>query len=430
MKDGVHQVITSSESRKYKGIYFGCVLLCRDKCSKNKGETKFIWKPSEVTAIDGDTAIQLHYVGSPLKYDRWMSLQSDWKDLAPLKLLPKAQIENGEVLNTEQTTAVYEFLLSGSVQNQSPSVSPMNMDATPSTTRSGQSSRSGFNEIIQRMSSATSMAGSPSKGPTELFVGKKVEVRDIFQTKDNEELREKWRLAQVIEIRNEIVRIHYSGWDVKWDEDINLVAERDRIRERKRKSQSVDLSTPVAAPREVERHTARSCPRCGEHIPPLTEVPPMSALSTYSNSSTISQRGSFSRRSGGFPSGRGIASMSESYEDFSDQPTLFPHSASREELKDENMVDELAPKLTSASLSVEDRIHIALKVADRRLSSIQSTRNLLESTGPNPEFALVRRNSLGNLAKSPSSRSLIGITRRTSYPPPDQYRISFDGSSS
>ena len=408
---------------KYKGVFFGCVLLCRDKCSKDTNENNYIWKPCEVTAIDGETAVQLHYVGSPLKYDRWMSLQSDWKDLAPTKLLSKDQIENGTPLNPDQTTAVYDYLLTGEVADVIHSTT-VNRTTTPQSQRSGKVKYSD----IPRISTAE------SRGESELFVGKKIEVRDIFQTKENEEVREKWRLAQVVEIRGEIVRIHFSGWDVKWDEDINIVTARNRIRERRKKAPSLDASLSEAL--KDRNNMLRNCPHCGESLSlaPLIEVPEI--CPSYAGTRRNSMEGSeLFGSNGGARRGstRGVTYFEPTEED---NPTSF----SQEESKDEHVVEE-PPTTAAVPLSVDDRIHIALKVADRRLSSIRSARNLLDVAGDVPtgrrssvgslmapmEMPTGRRSSVGSLATNGlPGRSLIGINSKTSFPPPDQFRVSYE----
>lgn len=89
-----------------------------------------------------------------------------------------------------------------------------------------------------------------------------------------------------------------------------------------------------------------------------------------------------------------------------------------------------------SNLSVDDRIQIALKVADRRLNSIRSTRNLLEVFPLGSDLSARvsgRRGSIGEGAPMTSrrasfsgGRSLIGVTSRTAFPPPDDFRISHE----
>ena len=413
--------------KKYKGVFFGCVLLCRDKCSKDKDDNVHVWKPCEVTAIDGETAVQLHFVGSPLKYDRWMSLQADWKDLAPTKLLSKDQIEKGTPLSAEQATAVYDYFLTGDFVDVDQSAITLNRSTTPQSQRSGKAKNS---DVMPRISTAE------SKGDSELFVGKKIEVRDIFQTKENEVVREKWRLAQVVEIRAEIVRIHFSGWDEKWDEDINILSERDRIRERRKKAPSLDASLSEALNRS---NMLRNCPHCGESLSlaPLVEAP---ECPSYAGTRRNSMEGAdLFGNIGGARRGSSRCIIPPHFEPVGEEDN--PTSSSQEESKDEHCVEE--PPLESVvPLTVDDRIHIALKVADRRLSSIRSARSLLDVAGDVPtgrrssvgslmvpmEMPTGRRSSVGSLGAGglPIGRSLIGINSKTSFPPPDQFRVSYE----
>lgn len=356
------------KNSKYRGVYFGAILLCRDKCSKSKSEDKFIWHQSEVTAIDGELVIQLHYSGSPLKYDRWISLQSDWKDLAPLKLLTKSQIESGSPLDSKQATMVYDYLLTGELAE--------NVMCNTTDTGRRNSFRPDITDLMKQTSTSSISTDSPVKG-LELFVGKKIEVMDYFYTKPNE-MKVKWRFAQVVDISSESIRIHFSGWDPKWDEDIDIRKAKERIRERRRKEKSFDLSS--------DRST--NCPHCGESLlnPPLED---------FQDTPVASRRSSVTGRYNKAPFfGEDQPSMREGQSDDSDA-----------------MNGQLPTVLT-----VDDRINIALKVADRRLSSIQSTRSLLGVT-TSTESSRDRLNA----AAPPRI-----LARRGSCPPPEHSRITYD----
>jgi hypothetical protein len=357
---------------KYRGVYFGAILLCRDKCSKSKGEDRFVWHQSEVTAIDGESVIQLHYSGSPLKYDRWMSLQSDWKDLAPLRLLTKSQIENGDPLDNKQATMVYDYLLSGELAEI---VMGNSTDSEMSNTFKPE-----VTDLMKQTSTSSISADSPTKG-LELFVGKKIEVMDYFYTKPNE-MKVKWRFAQVVDITTESIRIHFSGWDPKWDEDIDIKKAQERIRERRRKERSIDAST--------ERASSTNCPHCGESLlhPPLED---------FQSTPVASRRASVTGR-------------------YNRAPSVFfgeDHPAMREGQFDE--WDAIGGQLPGV-LTVDDRINIALKVADRRLSSIQSTRSLMG----------VSTSTEGSRDRLNAAMPPRVMARRGSCPPPEHSRITYD----
>lgn len=379
------------KNSKYRGVNFGAILLCRDKCSKSKGEDKFIWHQCEVTAIHKESAIQLHYLGSPLKYDRWLSLQSDWKDLAPLKLLTKSQIEDGNPLDNYQATMVYDYLLSGELvgnvigDSTDPETSnnfkPELTDLMKQTsTSSSNNFKPELTDLMKQTSTSSISADSPTKS-LELFVGKKIEVMDYFYTKPNE-MKVKWRFAQVVDITTESIRIHFSGWDPKWDEDIDVKKAKERIRERRRKEKSLDTS--------LERTPATNCPHCGESLlhPPLED---------FQDTPVASRRASVTGR-------------------YNRAPSVFfgeDHGSMREGQYDE--WDAIGGQLPGV-LTVDDRINIALKVADRRLSSIQSTRSLLGVT-TSTEGSRDRLNA----AMPPRT-----MARRGSCPPPEHSRITYD----
>lgn len=353
-----------TENSKYRGVYFGCTLLCRDKRSRSKGDNKHTWHQSEVTAIDAGSMIQLHYSGSPLKYDRWMSLQSDWKDLAPPKFLTKKQIDNGNPLDNAQATIVYDYLLSGEL-------TMMNSDLHDNEKP----------DIMTKQSSTSSITSDTPTGNFELFVGQKIEVMDYFQTKPNEGMKEKWRYAQVVDISSEFIRIHFSGWDPKWDEDISVLKIHKRIRERKRKVKRRDSASLG--------HPLTTCPHCGES---LLTLPLEDSLETPVGS----RRSSIAARTDSVP-------PEHSHDD-----ALRARDVQREE-------PEPLPQLLE-SLSVDDRIQIALKVADRRLSSIQCTRSLM---GVSTRTDARDRQALAG--------PLLRVTsRRASHPPPEHSRVTYD----
>jgi hypothetical protein len=57
----------------------------------------------------------------------------------------------------------------------------------------------------------------------------KVEVQDIYKTK-NKDIVCKWRDAEIVEVSGTMVKIHYAGWDDKWDTVIDLTKNKERIR--------------------------------------------------------------------------------------------------------------------------------------------------------------------------------------------------------
>jgi hypothetical protein len=42
---------------------------------------------------------------------------------------------------------------------------------------------------------------------------------------------EKWREAKIVNIKGNGIRIHYLGWDRRWDENLDIIMNLSRIRE-------------------------------------------------------------------------------------------------------------------------------------------------------------------------------------------------------
>ena len=187
--------------------------------------------------IDG-AVIKIHFPGWSPKHDVWMSLQSDWKNLAPINLLAGRQRETGGPLNSEQATATYHYLLTGAL--------PPGIDIGESDSEYSVTSSDAGNSVSSRSNSRGNQRGENGLGMYSpvtnnlyfdgeayplLHIGLKVEVQDLFRTKLNEGVRAKWRVAEIIDISDNIVRIHFVGWDPKWDENIDITKDRNRIRD-------------------------------------------------------------------------------------------------------------------------------------------------------------------------------------------------------
>jgi hypothetical protein len=55
-------------------------------------------------------------------------------------------------------------------------------------------------------------------------------VRDLFKSKKDGSIVEKWREAKLTNVKGDLIRIHFLGWDKRWDEDIDSVKDAHRLR--------------------------------------------------------------------------------------------------------------------------------------------------------------------------------------------------------
>ena len=250
--------------------------------------------PSQVTAMDG-AVIRIHFPGWSPKHDRWLSLQSDWKSLAPINLLSGRQRETGGPLNPEQATATYHYLLTGAlppgidIGNSDSEYSVTSSDAENSIMTSRTGSRGNNSSRLKSPPPPANSIVKKTDNYSALYVGLKVEVQDLFRTKLNEGVRAKWRVAEIISIRENIVRIHFVGWDPKWDENIDISIDRGRLRDYAivdQQSKSKVDSGKNGVPKKKEiRKSFNSYDRYPKQLTPVPEVSERSSPSISNASS-------------------------------------------------------------------------------------------------------------------------------------------------
>lgn len=245
--------------------------------------------------MDG-AVIRIHFPGWSPKHDRWLSLQSDWKNLAPINLLSGRQRETGGPLNPEQATATYHYLLTGAlppgidIGNSDSEFSVTSSDAENSIMTSRTGSRGNNSSRVKSPPPPTAATFiNKTENYSALYVGLKVEVQDLFRTKLNEGVRAKWRVAEIISIRENIVRIHFVGWDPKWDENIDITIDRGRLRDYAlvdppSKSKSETGKNGVPKKKEI-RKSFNSYDRYPKQLTPVPEVSERSSPSISNSSS-------------------------------------------------------------------------------------------------------------------------------------------------
>ena len=244
--------------------------------------------------MDG-AVIRIHFPGWSPKHDRWLSLQSDWKSLAPINLLSGRQRETGGPLNPEQATATYHYLLTGAlppgidIGNSDSEYSVTSSDAENSIMTSRTGSRGNNSSRLKSPPPPTTSFVKKTDNYSALYVGLKVEVQDLFRTKLNEGVRAKWRVAEIISIRENIVRIHFVGWDPKWDENIDISIDRGRLRDyalvdQQNKNKTDSGKNGVPKKKEL-RKSFNSYDRYPKQLTPVPEVSERSSPSISNASS-------------------------------------------------------------------------------------------------------------------------------------------------
>ena len=179
-----------------KGIKQDMSIMCRDMfVSKYSGEIMHRWRNATIVQLVPPSTVKIHFEGWADKYDIILDIESEWQRLAPRSLISELQQLSGEPLDSEQSSAVYSYLNTG---------------------------------IIPSIDTITLVGNHHSKN---YYVGQKVDVQDIFKSRQSKEILCKWRNAEIIEVAGHHVRVHYVGWDSQWDDVIDTSTEGHRIRE-------------------------------------------------------------------------------------------------------------------------------------------------------------------------------------------------------
>jgi OTU-like cysteine protease len=331
----------------------------------------------QVTAMDG-VVIRIHFPGWSPKHDRWLSLQSEWKNLAPINLLSGRQRETGGPLNAEQATATYHYLLTGALppgidigeSDSEFSVTSSDADNSIATARTNSRGNNRGASNCRGKSPQNNNFSFESETHPSLSVGLKVEVQDLFRTKLNEGVKAKWRVAEVMKIEESIVRIHFVGWDPKWDEDIDISRDRNRIREFIADSKNKPEPKSLKKLKEQKKSFGH-LDRFPKQLTPVQEVSERSSPSISHSSSGVIILPDCIGVSGKSIEGKGIedaisvlgapSPVLDAVEEDADE-NFSRRNSTREQLSgsQSTVTDE-------TYLSVEDKIRIAMQVADKKL---------------------------------------------------------------
>lgn len=338
--------------------------------------------------------------------DRWISLQQDWKNLAPMNLLSARQREDGGALNSEQCAATFHYLSTGKlpegieignsdsdlsitsdIENSLASSSKSNRTLNSGGFRSSGSNRSkgkgGSFLSIGSSANSIMLETQPNTPYTDLNVGQTVEVQDVFKTKLNEGVTVKWRIAQISSIDRNIVKIHFIGWESKWDEQLDIIKDRDRIRSYSgnvEKNRSISESTPLFKIKN-RRKSASYYDRL-KHLQTVKEVSERSSPSVSHSGSAVFSLGSSKNNTSG---GTVVDALLQ-------LPTSPSKGSSNLDAVIEDDTEGLRMRSTSQKeeLSIDDKIRIAMEMADIKANNpatkqVSKLPNLVNSTKSTPK---------------------------------------------
>lgn len=179
---------------------------------KPKGSKEKIkmWKEAVVDFVDtAHDCVHLKLSPKNKIRERTVDLNRDWNRLAlPALNLSKEQRILGQPLSDEQWQKSYALLTAetGYEEERNSRLSVSNIEEE-------EESNGGFDDH-------------------DLFsVGKEVDVQDVFLAKGRKEIKTKWRKAKIIDVPSSTtIRVHYIGWDDRWDETIDFNRDPDRIK--------------------------------------------------------------------------------------------------------------------------------------------------------------------------------------------------------
>jgi len=181
--------------QKYIGLKVHDKILCQDHfVSKFTGETMCRWREASVARIISESIVRIHFEGWADKHDIQIDLSTEWNRISLQEIMTEQQILDGTALDVSQEETVFSYLMTGNL--------PYPTDDDSGDDGTGE----------------------------EFHVGQRVNVQDIFRSKQTKNILTKWRIAEIININGPMIRIHYVDWDSQWDETIDLRTEGHRIR--------------------------------------------------------------------------------------------------------------------------------------------------------------------------------------------------------
>ena len=336
--------------------------------------------------MDG-AVIRIHFPGWSPKHDRWLSLQSEWTNLAPMNLLSGRQRDTGGILSPEQATATYHYLLTGTlplgigIGSSDSEHSFTSSDAENSMLSGRSSSRGNMKENSLRCKSPQHCAEPVTR--SRLAVGSKIEVQDLFRTKVDEGVKAKWRVAEITDMQQSTIRIHFIGWDHKWDEDIDLSREGHRIRDC-----VVDHKKGKAEPKQRKlkdpKKSFSQYDGSSKHLTPVQEVSersspsmPNSRIGTIALSNSLSSSGRSAR---GNTSCLAVG-LNQSLDSLLENSNESAKSGYSQEDRHRQLPGyrSFSARSTGSAMSLEEKIRIAMQVADKNVRDYSALTSALSA---------------------------------------------------
>jgi hypothetical protein len=196
---------------KFPSLIGGKRLWYLDEFKPNGSREKIrMWKEAVVDFVDtSHDSVYLKLSPKNKVRERVVDLNTEWGRLAlPAMNLSKEQRIKGVPLSDEQLQKAYALLSADySYEEEKSKFSNANIEYDDEDSLS----KSGFFDH-------------------GFSIGKEVDVQDVFLAKGRKEIKSKWRKAKIIDMTEDTIRVHYIGWDDRWDETIDLNRDGDRIK--------------------------------------------------------------------------------------------------------------------------------------------------------------------------------------------------------
>ena len=192
---------------RFSGVTTGLALYFLDEFhSKYTGETLQSWRRCRVRVCDGfdkTSKVCIRFEGATDKHDKWIDLNEEdvLCRIAPISLglLSIDQVERAVAMDLGQQKVAYAFMQTAAAPTSS--LAPAGEEKKPPSSQ-------------RKM------------GDVDVSIGSKIDVQEHL-VKGQEG---KWRTAQVIDLVGSKIRVHFIGMDPSWDDILDLVRDRDRIR--------------------------------------------------------------------------------------------------------------------------------------------------------------------------------------------------------
>jgi hypothetical protein len=157
--------------------------------------------------------------------DRWINVEDNKYSLCPGNILTFSQIINGHDLDDRQVLAAQKFFTSGNDDDRIEIIDLGNGSIKPSDIE-----KENFSNMKLNISKTKKYKSD------DFSIGERIQYKTTENT---------WLEAKVVSIKNAVIRIHFLGWESKWNMDIDTCIDSDRIRK--------SISFVPIAPKKIKR---------------------------------------------------------------------------------------------------------------------------------------------------------------------------------